>query len=393
MGHTVRGVYPEHNGTWTVNKQYGGERVFKRGFATAAEAQDWLITTLGALRERHLYGVRPRHSFDEAAARYLLDHQDKPSLETEIHLLKTIMPYVGALALEGVHDGTLEPYVTARLEAGRAHKTINLALGIVRHILNLAARNWRDERGRTWLATPPAITMLPLVGHQREPRPISWAEQERLLAALPPHLRAMALFVLNTGVRNRVACNLRWAWEIPVPELGVSVFEVPAAYVKGRRRARAIVCNSVAQRLVEEARGRHPEFVFVWRRERVTATAEPPRMAYRPIETMHNTAWQRARKVAGLPDLHVHDLRHTFGMRLREAGAAQSTVSDLLWHSTGNITAHYSVAMLAELAQATERITQPGTGWNKSLATLRREADEARLREESRAKVAQLRRA
>jgi integrase len=42
-------------------------------------------------------------------------------------------------------------------------------------------------------------------------------------------------------------------------------------------------------------------------------------MSYRAIETMNNTAWQTARRVAKLGDLHVHDLRHTVGMRLREA--------------------------------------------------------------------------
>ncbi len=43
-----------------------------------------------------------------------------------------------------------------RLTDGRSHKTINLALAIVRRILNLAARSWRDEEsGKVWLETPP----------------------------------------------------------------------------------------------------------------------------------------------------------------------------------------------------------------------------------------------
>ena len=35
----------------------------------------------------------------------------------------------------------------------------------------------------------------------------------------------MSLFILNTGVRDDVACSLRWEWEIKVPQLGVSVFD------------------------------------------------------------------------------------------------------------------------------------------------------------------------
>lgn len=119
------------------------------------------------------------------------------------------MPLVGQLQLQHVHDGTLATYVAKRLADGRARKTVNLALSIVRRILNLAARSWRDETGLTWLEQAPAITMLPLVGHQCEPRPITWAEQRALLPALPDHLARMALFVLNTGVRDDVVCSLR----------------------------------------------------------------------------------------------------------------------------------------------------------------------------------------
>jgi integrase len=51
-------------------------------------------------------------------------------------------------------------------------------------------------------------------------------------------------------------------------------------------------------------------------------------------------------KVAGLPHLHVHDLRHTVGMRLREAGLPESTVADILWQP---MTRHYSMAQIVEL--------------------------------------------
>lgn len=391
MGHQTRGVKPEKNGSWTVDKHYAGQRLYRRGFESHADAQAWLIARLGELRHERVHGVRRSRTFDEAMGRYVTDHQGKVSIKTEIHLLKAAHPYLAHLPLEAVHDAALAPFVAARLKAGRSHKTVNLALGVVRRILNLAARSWRDDEGRTWLAAAPAITMLPLVGHQREPRPISWAEQRKLLPALPDHLARMALFVLHTGVRDDVVCSLRWDWEIPVPELGCSVFEVPARHVKGRRRARVVVCNTVAQSVIEEVRGQHPEFVFVYRRERVKHLDQAPAMPYRPIASMNNTAWQRARAAVGLPGLHVHDLRHTVGMRLREAGAAEATVADLLWHSGGSITAHYSMAQLAELHRAVNLLTSEASGWNKSLATLRREAQQARLARESHAKVTQRR--
>lgn len=381
MGQKIRGIYPEKDGTWQVDKWYLGTRLRQRGFPTAGEAESWLIARLGELRAVHLHGMRPERTFDQAAAHYVTTHQDKKSLPTEIILLDSIMPFIGQLTLPQVHDGAIAPYVAARKAEGRKNKTINLALGAVRRILNLAATSWRDEDGKTWLEQAPKITMLPLVGHQREPRPISWGQQRMLMPLLPDHLARMSLFTLNTGVRDDVVCSLRWEWEIKVPEMGCSVFDVPRQHVKGGRRSRIIVCNSVAQSIIETVRGQHPEWVFVYRRERVKHTDQAPAMPYRRIQTMNNTAWQNARKAAGLGDLHVHDLRHTVGMRLREAGVAESTVAEVLWHSTKTMTQHYSMAQIVELHAALEKIKADSGKWNKTLATLRQEQEERRLLE------------
>ena len=381
MGQNTRGIYPEDNGLWQVDKWKRGTRFRQRGFESFDEAERWLITQLADQREVLVHGRRASYTFNQAAAHYIDLHGQKASLETEIFMLQSVMPTIGHLELHKVHDGTLAPYQTRRLADGRAHKTVNLALGVVRRILNLAATSWRDETGKTWLETSPKITLLPLNGHQREPRPITWGEQRTLLPKLPDHLARMSLFTLNTGVRDDVVCSLRWDWEIKVPELGISVFEVPREHVKGRKQARVVICNSVAQSVIESVRGQHKDFVFVYRRERVKNTDKAPKMLYRRIETMNNTAWQTARKAAGLGDLHVHDLRHTVGMRLREAGVGESTISDILWHATKTMTQHYSVAQVVELHQALEKVKDDAGRWNKSLATLRREQEAARAHE------------
>jgi integrase len=67
--------------------------------------------------------------------------------------------------------------------------------------------------------------------------------------------------------------------------------------------------------------------VFVWRRERVKNFDKAPAMQCQPIEAMNNTAWQTARRRAGMADLQVHDLRHTVGMR--EAGVREDTRADM----------------------------------------------------------------
>ena len=103
-------------------------------------------------------------------------------------------------------------------------------------------------------------------------------------------------------------------------------------------------------------------------------------LPYRRIETMNNSGWQRARRECdsgGLAGLHVHDLRHTVGMRLREAGVPESTTADILWHSNPTMTRHYSVAQVVELHAALEKIKEDRRRWNKSLAMLRREQEDA----------------
>lgn len=376
MGRKTTGVYAADDGTWQVDKWYRGTRLRQRGFATFEAAEAWLIRHLEELRAAEAHGKRATRLFSEVAAHYLLKFQDKASIVSDTYHLKSVMATIGNLAINQVHDGSLAPHVEQRLHAGRAHKTINLELAIVRRVLNLCATTWRDEAGLTWLEHAPRITLLPLIGHQREPRPISWAEQQRLLSKLPAHLARMSLFMLNTGARDDVVCNLRWSWEIRVPELGTSVFEVPATNVKGRKRSRVLVCNEVAQQVVDSVRGQHDEFVFVYQRTR--KDGRPGDSKPHPVETMNNTAWQRARKAAGLHDLHVHDLRHTTGMRLREAGIGESTRADILWHTSLTMTHHYSMAQLVELLAALEKIKEDTGRWNKSLATLKLEQEDAR---------------
>jgi integrase len=388
MGRKTVGVYPGEDGTWQVDKWFCNTRLRQRGFASFEEAEGWLIRRLEQARALALRGERPERLFSEAAAYYLVKSQGKASIVSETYHLKSIMPTIGHLLINQVHDGTLAPHVGKRLAAGRAHKTVNLELAVVRRILNLCATSWRDDNGNTWLEQAPHITLLPLIGHQREPRPISWHEQRLLLPRLPTHLARMSLFTLNTGARDDVVCSLRWEWEIEVRELGISVFEVPAMHVKGRKRSRLLVCNSVAQSVVESVRGQHDDYVFVYQRLKKDGTrgAGKPRA----IGTMNNTAWQRARKEAGLGDLHVHDLRHTTGMRLREAGVPESTRADVLWHTSPSMTHHYSMAQIVEVHGALEKIKDDKGCWNKSLATLRLE-QEATRRDASPPKVPQQR--
>ena len=79
--------------------------------------------------------------------------------------------------------------------------TIHHGLEVVRRILNLAATEWLNEYGLTWLATALKIKLLPDL-HKRAPYPLDWDAQTQLFQRLPDHLAQMALFAVNTGCRD-----------------------------------------------------------------------------------------------------------------------------------------------------------------------------------------------
>lgn len=360
------GIYEGQDARWHVDKVVRGNRLPQRSFESYGAAEGWVLEQLGNARRP---GAVP--TFDQAAAHYVTKHAEKVSLELDIYLLGLVVPFIGDLRLDQVDDEALEPAIKA-LRAGKPPatrplkaKTINLALDRVRRILNLAARSWR-EGGKPWLpGLPTLITMLD-EDDGRQAMQMAWAKQREALQDLPKHLARMALFDLNTGLRDEPLCNLRWDWEVRLEELGFSVFIVPRRYVKGRKGDRVLVCNSVAQSIVESCRGEHPEFVFTY-----TRLKKDGGLAWRrPIETMNNTGWQKWRARHGLQGFRVHDMRHTVGMRLREAGVSEATRADILWHSREGMTAHYSVAQVLELRSALELITSEKHANNVSLASL-----------------------
>jgi integrase len=151
----------------------------------------------------------------------------------------------------------------------------------------------------------------------------------------------MALFAVNTGCRDAKICGLRWDYEVAVPELKTSVFIVPGDGVKNGDD-RLVVLNRVAASVVNERRGRHQTHVFTY--------------DGRPIARMLNSAWKKARTRSGLEGARVHDLKHTFGRRLRAAGVSFEDRQDLLGHRSGKITTHYSAAELGRLVEASNRV-------------------------------------
>jgi integrase len=344
---------------WHINKKVNGRRISEStGSSLLEEAERYLVRRLEQIRQASVYGIRPKRTFREAATKYLEENIGKASLRVEAIQLKVLDGYIGHLSLESIHMDSLKKYINERKRKEITKKesknknvdnlkklkkrTVNYGLQVVRHILNLAEHEWKDEYGLSWLHKAPKIKLLRETD-KREPFPLQVDEQAKLFSELPSHLKNMALFAVNTGCRDHEICHLKWDWEIKIPE--GSVFMIPAAEVKNREK-RLVVLNRVALSVIEQVRGNHPEYVFTFRAK--------------PIARMLNSAWKKARLRAGLPKVRVHDLKHTFGHRLRSAEVSFEDRQVLLGHKTNSVTTHYSAAELGGLVRAANKACETG---------------------------------
>lgn len=330
-------------GVWHIDKRIRGRRLCEStGTSNREEAEQYLARRMEELRQADVYGVRPARTWRQAATRYLNEYAHKRSISRDAQDLRLLDEYIGGLELRHIHDGTLARFIADRRKQGIKSSTVERSLAVVRRILRLCAELWRDEHGMTWLESAPMIRTVNW-DDRRKPWPLSWEEQDLLFARLPEHLRRICTFAVNTGCREQEACQLRWEWERKLPIDGEirSVFILPAELTKNGR-ARVVVLNAEAREVIEAQRGEHPERVFTYRGS--------------PLESIDNSAWRRVRRKVGLEKVRVHDLRHTFGRRLRVAGVALETRQELLGHASGSITTHYSAAEVRELLEAVERI-------------------------------------
>ena len=366
MGNQNPSGLTKRGGIWHFDKVFRGTRIRgSSGTGDLAEAQEQLAKRIDQIRSERIYGVRPDHTFRAAATKFLKENQHKRSIADDAMHLKELDPFVGGLPLRQVHMGSLQAFIAKRKGDGVKSSTINGALAITRHILKLAGEEWMDDQGITWLERVLKIKLL-TVRDARTAYPLSREEQAAFFPELPDHLAKMALFKVNTGCREEEACGLRWDYEVKVPELDTSVFIIPGDKVKNAQD-RLVVLNRLARSVIKAQRGVHPEYVFVYApKAKVGREAGPARR----LERMNGTAWRNARERAadkwekekrepapvGFRRVRVHDLKHSYGRRLRAAGVSFEDRQDLLGHKNGGITTHYSRVELASLIEAAETV-------------------------------------
>ncbi len=295
-------------------------------------AETILANTYEELRHEYQFGKNTRRKWEEGVIKFL-EYTNKSSLKDDLWHLDLLEPFLKGEFIDEIDDDKLKPFINFRQKQGVKARTINMSLQVVRRILNLSARKWR------WLKVMPLLDFLPETD-KKDPYPLSWDEQIKLFNKLPEYLHRMCLFKVNTGTRDREVCRLEWKWLVKRDDIWF--FEIPKENVKNRL-ARIVILNDIAKSVVQQCMGNGSPYVFVNKGN--------------PVHRMGKKAYRKARKEAGLPHVRIHDLKHTYGARLRAAGVPEEDRKFLLGHKSDmSMTTHYSAPELQQMLEYSNRV-------------------------------------
>lgn len=296
--------------------------------------------------EQDRLGVKPRHTWEEAAVRWLLETKHKATHGDDRAKLRWLDPYLGGKDLEDI-DRTLIDRIKFEREKLASAATANRYLALIRAILKRACHEWE------WIERVPKFKLFREANERV--RSLTPAEFERLLAELPEHLADMAVFAVATGLRQGNVKTLEWRYV----DLERRHAWIPGSQHKNGR-PHAVPLNAMALAVLKRQEGKHPTRVFTFRG--------------RPIGQVNTRAWTQALERAGIEDFRWHDLRHTFATWHRQAGTPTYELQRLGGWLTGAMVERYAHVAPEALEGAAARLDAFG---GYELATRKKKGAEA----------------
>ena len=330
----------------------GRECQFKIGSADVLSLSQarWKARTLvaqvllGGDPQRHRQELRAIPTFSEFIRDLYLPFATnaKRSWRTDEAVLRVqVLPIIGRLPMDQITTVIIADLLSRMARKEYASGTMNRVLVLLRFVFNLAIR-WKASGVHT---NP--TTGLKLLPEKVQNRFLSMDEAQRLLNALEVDAnqtaaRAITLLLL-TGARRNEITQARWEYVCWANR----TLHVPCAK---SGRPRSIVLNGAALELLRSIQP-VPNNPYVF----------PSAITGRPSPTLH-FPWTRVRKRAGLMDVRLHDLRHSFASFLVNKGVSIYVVQGLLGHTLVKTTqryAHLADATLSEAAEVIVPLIQP----------------------------------
>jgi len=257
----------------------------------------------------------------------------KRSWKSDVSMINThIAPKLGQLTMSKVTSFDITNFIETMKHKNLAPGTINRGLVLLRYAYKLAER-WQEPgvNSSAW------VSIKQLKVDNRIERYLTPEQSDCLLQAvkksLNPQLTFIVAFLIYTGARKREVLEIKWrdinlnqsSWKISKNKSNkvrhVPLSEGAIETLKAVREKWRIQHNGVE--------AEQDDFIF----------ANPT--TGKPFSSFFYS-WNTARDKAGMPELRVHDLRHSFASFLVNAGRSIYEVKELLGHADIKTTSRYA---------------------------------------------------
>ena len=342
----------EHIG-WKVSVRKKGFPAQYRTFRTRAEAQEWATV----IESEMVRGVwRDRSEAERTTLKDCLDRYAKEIIpqkkggDREMGFLRQWQRRPIAVRFMASIEGHDVAAAIKEMEAeGKAPKTINLHLGVLRHLFNVARKEWRMAS----LANPVELVRKPKLPQGRNRRLVD-DEEERLLAACAdsrnPWLRPIVVFAIETAMR---AGEIVETWkQDPSGALDADGKHLQIKVSVGLQWSDV----DLKKRTAHLPKTKNGDARTVPLSSRAVAVLEtlPHNLDGRVFGTTYegiHQSYVRVCKRAGIEDLRFHDLRHEATSRLFEKGLNPMQVAAITGHKTLQMLKRYTHLKAEDLAK------------------------------------------
>jgi len=272
------------------------------------------------------------------AQRYALGRKRSTLEDYESTLRVHLVRFFGTAPLAEIDVPLIESFIYAKLDEGKAPKSIRNYLGLLHSILDYGVK-----RG---LCPTNAVTLVEKPRSHRDPdiRFLTLDELEAILDATPKTPlgrldRLVFLTAAMTGMRRGEVVAVRWQdidWHARLIRVRRNFTRGQFGTPKSRRSSRAV---PLAERLADELDTHYKKSPFngdadlVFAHPEIGSVLDPSKLRKRFLAC--------ARR-AGVRPVRFHDLRHTFGTQMAAAGAPLRAIQEWLGHADSRTTLIYA---------------------------------------------------
>jgi integrase len=329
---------------WYVDYRDASGRRVKRSTGTAdrREAQELEGKWRLEVRNQRLWGAQPRYTFDELMLRYLQETQPiKRSAMQDVYSVKHLQRVFSGRHLDEIKRADVRQYIANRKRQGVKGSSVNREIGLLSSAFNRARLEW------DWQLVNPAEGMREPEGEGRKVF-LTREQFDALVSAASqqdraPYLGELVTVAVMTGCRRGELLGLEWSRV----DLAAGVVRLGAVHTKAAK-ARIVPLNAIARaallKRLEWWRVHAPSSPWVF------CGPEGERLAG------VKSSFRHALRTAGLAGVRFHDLRHTCGSWLAQAGVPEGHIAAVLGHSTVRMTERYAHLAPANAREAVEKL-------------------------------------